>query len=310
MRREQPQHSSEGTRAPHIAKHLRKQVEGALESLAKARVSDEDVHKARRSLKKARAALRMLRPGIPDAQYRSLNTTLRDAARPLSQVRDSKVLLDTLHGLEERYGEPAHSLKLAGFKQVLNQERTALAHQVTAAKTGALAHSRRMLRESLQVIARLPVGKKDHWMTFGEGLRRVYRKARRAMAEAHQKQEAATFHEWRKEVKYLRYELELLEPLWPGVIGELADQAHKLSDYLGDEHDLTVLGEAVTAKRDLIRDEASQSALLALIAKRQRELREKALLLGPRLFADKPKEFVRRFEKHWRQWREDHGRAA
>src|SRR5262249_11482283 len=112
MRRKQHLNESHSAHAPHVAKHLRKHVEGALEHLVKARVSDEDVHRARRSLKKARAALRLMRPGITDAQYRGLNATLRDAARPLSQVRDSKVLLDTLRGLEHRYGEAAHSLKL------------------------------------------------------------------------------------------------------------------------------------------------------------------------------------------------------
>jgi CHAD domain-containing protein len=309
MRRKKAR-QSEGIRAPCIAKHLRKYVEGALESLTTKRVSDEDIHGARKSLKKARAALRLLRPGIANAQYRSLNATLRDAARPLSQMRDSKVLLDTLHALEARYGEPARSLKLTGFKHALNEERTALTRQFTAAKTGSLAHSRRLLRESLRAIGRLPVDKKDHWTTFGQGLLRVYRKARRAMSQARKQQEPAVFHEWRKQVKYLRYELELLEPLWPSVIGELAGQAHKLSDYLGDEHDLTVLGETVTAKGGVIRDEPSRSALHALIAKRQSELREQALLLGGRLFADKPKAFAQRFANYWRQWREDYRRAA
>jgi len=309
MRRKQAKRQSQRTHAPHVAKQLRKRVEGALEGLAQRRVRAEDIHRARKSLKKARAALRLLRPGITGTQYRTLNATLRDAARPLGPMRDSKVLPDTLHALEHRYGEPSRSLKLTGFKHSINEQRTAHTRQLATAN-GTLAHSRELLRESLHVIAHLPTNGKDHWNTLGKGLRRVYRTTRRAMSEARERPESAAFHEWRKQVKYFRYELELLEPLLPGVIGELADQAHKLSDCLGDEHDLTVLAEAVTEKRDLIRDEPSLSALLALIAKRQSELRERALLRGARLLADEPKAFARRFEKYWKQWREDHRRAA
>jgi CHAD domain-containing protein len=301
MRRHEDSPDSERGHAPKVAKHLRKHVEGALEHLAKARPSAEDVHHARRALKKARAALRLLRPGMANTRYRSLNTTLRDAARPLSQSRDSNVLPDTLRALEQRYAELAHSLKLASFKHAINEERTS---------PGSLAHSRHLLRESLRAVEHLPGAAKDHWANVGDGLRRVYGKTQGAMSEARERPEPALFHEWRKQVKYLRYELELLEPLYPGVIGELADQAHKLSDYLGDEHDLTVLREAVMAKRDLFRDEASLSALLALIERRQSELREKALLLGARFFADKPKAFALRFEKYWKQWREDRRHAA
>jgi CHAD domain-containing protein len=104
-------------------------------------------------------------------------------------------------------------------------------------------------------------------------------------------------------VKYLRYQLEVLEPLWPGMIGELADQVHKLADYLGDEHDLSVLRDTVLANQTVFRDDATQSALLALIDRCQSELREKALLLGSRLYEEKPQAFVSRFGQYWRDWR-------
>jgi hypothetical protein len=44
-------------------------------------------------------------------------------------------------------------------------------------------------------------------------------------------------------------------------------------------------------------------ALLALIDRRQGQLRKKAVLLGPRLFEEKPKQFAARFGQYWRQWR-------
>lgn len=285
-----------------LRKQLREQVDGALAALAKEHVSDDDVHLARRSLKKARALLRLLRPSLGNARYRSLNATLRDAASPLSQVRDARVLLETLHALEQQHRKRTHSVGLAAFKRALTDQRTTLDRQVRADNTGAIAHSRRTLRDSLRFIDRLPRARSEQEReVLGEGLERVYLKGCRAMADARKRQEPAAFHEWRKQVKYLRYELEPLQPLSPRKIGKRATQAHKLSDYLGDEHDLTVLAEAAAAKRDLFRDEAALQDLLTLIAKRQSKLRDKALPLGAQLFDEKPKEFVRRLDKQWNQ---------
>jgi CHAD domain-containing protein len=294
--------ANEKTGAHSVAEHLCKQIDGALHRLERKRVSDEDVHEARKDLKKARASLRLLRPGLKDTRYRTLNTALRDAARPLSAARDSKVLLDTLRMLTERYGGPARALHLEGLKRVLNERRDHLARDVLGPKGTALAHSRRLLRESRTAIDRSRVAP-DDWNTIGAGLKRVYAGGRRAMTDARKTQQPDAFHEWRKEVKYLRHQLEVLQPLWPGMIGELADQAHKLADYLGDEHDLSVLRETALAHRAAFRDDAAQSALLALIDRCQKELREKALLLGSRLYEEKPQAFASRFGKYWRDWR-------
>src|SRR4030095_8200693 len=58
--------------------------------------SDGAVHYARKQLKRARAGLRLLRDALPKASYSRENGELRDAARPLSPIRDARVMLDTL----------------------------------------------------------------------------------------------------------------------------------------------------------------------------------------------------------------------
>jgi CHAD domain-containing protein len=291
-----------GTR--YIAKHLQKQVGTALETLERARLTDSDVHDARKSLKKARASLRLLRFSIGQGHYRAQNVALRDAARPLSAARDSKVLLDTLDMLRDRYGEPAEALQVDGLTRVLKARRARLTREVLTGRTGSRAHSRRLLRESGKFADTLAAKRgANDWSALCTGLQRVYAQGRRAMAAAKDEPTPEAFHDWRKRVKYLRYSLEMLEPLWPGMIGVLADQAHKLSDYLGDEHDFNVLREAAVANRSAFRDPGSLSALLALIDRAREELREKALLLGSRLYEEKPRAFARRFAQYWRDWR-------
>ena len=59
---------------------------------------------------------------------------------------------------------------------------------------------------------------------------------------------ADLFHEWRKQVKNLWHQLEILEPIWPEVMKKLADECHELADALGQDHDLAVLRDVLEAE--------------------------------------------------------------
>jgi CHAD domain-containing protein len=95
--------SSKKGAIPGVRKAIVGKCDEALDSLAGRTVSPEDVHTARKALKKARAWLRLLRAGTGQRTFREQNRALRDAARPLSEGRDAQVLIDTLHKLLERY---------------------------------------------------------------------------------------------------------------------------------------------------------------------------------------------------------------
>jgi CHAD domain-containing protein len=283
-----------------VLKITRKRIDTALEVLKKTHPRGEAVHEARKSLKKARAGLRLLRPGVKQSIYRRENAALRDAAQPLSAVRDAQVLNPTLTALLTRYGAPARALKLQGLKRTITRHRNST-HHALLQPPAALAHSRSLLRNARARITTLTIHQHD-WSVLGVGLQRVYAQSRRALTGVHDRPSAEHFHEWRKQVKYLRYELAILEPMWPALISTLMDQAHRLTDYLGEDHDLTVLREMALAHRSELSDGALE-ALLALIDRRQGQLRKKAMLLGARLFEEKPKHFVARFGQYWRQWR-------
>ena len=192
------------------------------------------------------------------------------------------------------------AFKLDGLKKSLEKNRAQTRRDILHGRSGALAHSRHLLRESHKRIRNVEVGY-DGWPCLGAGLERVYKRGRRALYEARDRPGPEAFHEWHKQVKHLRYALQTLTPLWPEMIDEVANQAHELSDYLGEEHDLTVLTEASAANRDSLQ-EATGAALLALIERYQSELREKALSLGLRLYEERPKVFAERFAHYCSEW--------
>jgi CHAD domain-containing protein len=106
----------------------------------------------------------------------------------------------------------------------------------------------------------------------GERLQETCRQARAAFRDAAADPSVAKLHERRKQRKYLRYQFEVLRPLWPEWIEELASQADRMGDMLGDDHDLAVLRQMLTRDPGPAADEGEREALVALIDRRRAEL--------------------------------------
>jgi CHAD domain-containing protein len=279
----------------------RRRIAKAIKSLESSNPSDVTVHAARKELKKARAALRLVRDSLSDSTYRRENAALRDAARPLGEVRDGKVLIQTLDDLVGRGGARARKLPLDGLKRALRSDRADARKRVLNG-ANAVRPQRAALRGSYERAAQWSCDQQE-WSVIGAGLKRTYRNGRKSLAAAQSKCSVDNMHEWRKQVKYLWHQLQLLRPLWPGMIGALADQAHKLAEYLGEHHDLAVLQEKVREHKEAISSDTATRALNDLIGRRREELRGKAFVLGHRIYEESPKAFAARFGKYWQDWR-------
>jgi CHAD domain-containing protein len=258
-----------------IARIARGRIDHASDALTEA--SEEGVHDARKDMKKLRALLRLVRGEIGEKVFRRESACFRDAARELSGVRDADVMLATLADLEERYGADTGAIR-QGLEA--HRLRTAGGGRKQAAKIATA-----MLDEARGRVADWPL-ERDGFEALEDGLRRTYRRGRRDWLAAESDPSTENLHEWRKRAKDLWYHCLILQESWKPVMRALADEAHELSDRLGDDHDLAVL------------QEWGAEPLEPLIATRRRELQEEAFAYGPRLYADKPKAFVRRIE-HW-----------
>lgn len=273
-------------------------------TIAELEADKPNIHGARKQLKRARATLRLLRPAIGDDVYRRENIVARDAARPLSKARDEEVLSDALHGLLEHFGPTASGLHVTPLNQSLQKGRRQAAHELPARQLNEINAA--LKRSATRARSWGPDS--DEWDCIATALRATYRRARRALRHARSDRATEDLHEWRKQTKYLWHQLQILTPLAAGPVGELADEFHHLADYLGDEHDLAVLRERVSAPTTTGMSETACSALKTLIDRRRGELQDKALALGERLYADKSKTFVHGLAKYWSDWerRESH----
>jgi CHAD domain-containing protein len=273
---------------------LQEQIATASRALQGENVSDESIHTARKCIKKARATLRLMRDAIPKEAYRRENVALRDAGRHVSAIRDAKVLIEALDLLIEKEKLQRASFKL--LRETLEGERDAARMSAADARSGRIA-ARRVLNAVHRRVATWSAAPVP-WSTLRKSLKRIYSHGRKNLKEARAGTTPERLHEWRKQVKYLWHQLQVLAPLRPGPIGENADQLHRLSDYLGDDHDLAVLNEKAHQHAGVIRGKRSLNALTGAIQRRRKALEQKAFVLGRRLYSEKPAAFVIRFDQY------------
>jgi len=255
---------------------------------------DEAAHDARKRTKRLRALLRLVRDELGDDVYRRENRALRDAARRLSPVRDAWVLVETLDGLVAPPAEHLSADAVAALRAVLVREHRDLVSEQS--EDGGRARSAAEFERVLARVSRWSLRDRG-WSSLDDGLERVARDGRKAMAAARETGRADDFHEWRKQVKYLRHQFELLRNVWPDVLDAMEAGANELGELLGKDHDLAVLRERVEGAAVL--PPATQKALLRRIDERRAECQHRALDLGRRLYAEKPGWLTRRLGRLW-----------
>ena len=131
---------------------------------------------------------------------------------------------------------------------------------------------------------------------------RVYDAADAAFRVAASGPTVEHLHEWRKQSKHLLHVLELVEVRARRIVCRLIAPLHELTQCLGEDHDLALLHEKVTAVNAI--DEAAREKLLLAIRFRRTELEREALDLGQRIFRERPASFLRREKKAYVRYRE------
>jgi CHAD domain-containing protein len=140
------------------------------------------------------------------------------------------------------------------------------------------------------------------WVTVAGGVGATYGRGRRELQAAIAQPTPERFHAWRKRVKYLRHQMEILSPLWWEVVGGLASSLDSLGEALGEAHDLAELTRLVTTIPDLAPDPDERSLLVGLALNRRLELEGAARVSGARIYAESPDQFTRRLGAYWQAW--------
>ncbi|HEY9772045.1 MAG TPA: CHAD domain-containing protein [Coleofasciculaceae cyanobacterium] len=267
---------------------------------------DEAVHQARTRLKKTRAVLRLVRYSLPPSIYEQNNQSFRDIGRNLSKLRDSKVGIKTLDNLIA-HADPFSPELFSNIRRELYVDYRQEYQRVVDGDVLSLVKNE--LKDAQDDINNWTI-KSNSWSAVDQSLNRVYARGYKDLAKVISKPTAENFHEWRKRVKYLRYQLQVINPIWKDLVQTWVEQTHVLSNYLGEDHDLAVLKEFVSSQPKRFDRDRELDFLIPLIERRQKELRTAAISLGKKIYTEKPKNFARRLGNYWQVWQEDNQKVA
>jgi CHAD domain-containing protein len=267
--------------------------------LAEARATIDDrahtdaaaVHGFRKSMKRWRALLRLLEPFLGERGHR-LRLEARDLARELARPRDAQSALDGLDDALKRDASFSPA-SLRTIRSLLEETRrraeSAILTEVVRGRMNA------SVRNAARAVEHWPL-KQIAFADVAERLTETYRRARRSIPEDWKDASAEDLHELRRRVIEHRYQMELVEPLWPRLGKIWVEEAQRLRDRLGHYQDLAVLSRLTAPHQLLAR---WRSRLAQPIADRRAAHLAAASRLAGRLFAERPKAFRRRLLAIW-----------
>jgi hypothetical protein len=260
---------------------LVEQLDQVINALQRRKLTDQAVHEARKGVKRSRAILRLLRHVVGKLTYRRENKLLRDAGRPLTAVRDAKVLIETVRHLARKSNPLA---------RLLQEDLDRCRERLSPERVRDVAARLRDVKRRLEGVDEKTLGR----MITRKDVDRIYKKGRSAFEEACKSGTDERLHEWRKQVKYLLHQIEWVREFGLRHLAEPRRQADRLAETLGDDHDLAVLktkirGFAAAGKLRLSHaaPRGSLGALEKRLAQRRSALQRKARRLGSTLFAAK-----------------------
>lgn len=270
------------------------QAERALIALSATADAGNPIHETRKCLKRIRALLKLVRPGLDDSVYKTENARYRDIARLLSPARDTDIIGETLVKLEA-VGDETAAASIAALKSALAEPAATAAPEQTAL---AIEQARHQLAEAKGVMAKLKIAGRS-FNPIEEGLRKSYRQGRRAFALAYETGASEALHDCRKGVQLHWRQMALVSQAWPEMFAVRVEAARQLSQILGEYQDLEVLLHHIKDLAEAALAPGQALDFTAFAHARQQHLRELAQPRGAQLFSASPKTLSRSISEAW-----------
>ncbi len=272
-------------RGEKISKGLRTivklQLEAAIDELDGNNVSPGPVHNARTYIKKVGSIIQLAAPALGQVRREHLLELLHEASSRLGPLRDSEVQVLSLDVALEAAGLPAEQFSSlrSGLADIAKQRRSNDWRQVPRIMG--------FLEKALKTVPEWPLdglGGKD----IRRRIRRTYRRGRTTLDLCLERPEPVLFHNWRRLVKQLGYQIRITQRFWPDSAEALILSINKIGELAGQEHDYSLL---VQTMKHGPKNRTSEEAI-ALIDGLIPTLHRKAVEEGKRLYEAKPKIFV------------------
>lgn len=262
-----------------------------------ARAAAKSAFKARKALKRVRALYRLVSSADKQAFSRE-EQELTAIGHRLAELRDRSAMAEAATGLATQFAEGSQEARLlerlvARLAKTSTEDKdnpsVLLAECAASCRTAAL--------KSHEMKAPRRHGRAER--VLQNGIEHCLEGAAKCLAVARATNEAEDWHRFRTRMKQHRLQLRLLQLAWPGEMLLRSEAAARLTDALGEDHDLSNLQSFAELESDAVEWPDGMALLCSMIQTRQRMLREEADHLGSILLAEPAKDTARRIITLW-----------
>ncbi len=248
--------------------------------------SAASLHDARKNLKKFRALIRLIRYSINSQSYDFLNITARDIARTLAESRD---LDSAIEACERNYP------KLTSYQKNLTTRlrKKIIKYKKKKKDKANQSENLQKVSEMKSLIAQLQISD----ISDAEILlayRKMYKKTKQYLNFLLVGDELFYFHEWRKKVKYLRYQTAFFQEFWLDYYAWYENQLHILSDLLGNMQDNELLNHYIKEYNFLVGQGAEKYKLK--MAELNQILKESSIKTARLILSERPNAILHKLE--------------
>jgi hypothetical protein len=240
------------------------------------------VHRARQTFKRARALLRLVRPGARYV-YRVENAFYRGLGRKLAYARDTEAVIDALSLLESRVSGPLaqESLRMLkiGLQQRAARERDSGLNDL-AGRIGSACDELAGAEKRLRDMPLDGLRRKDLKRGVQYGMERCTTAFRRASDT----KTAEDFHDLRTDVKHAYHQTHLMRQIMPRWAATSGAELGLLAEVLGHHQDLVVLDALLRGQADELNVDVHLRAMRNAVRMAMAELAADALARGAQMF--------------------------
>ncbi|MCU4173706.1 CHAD domain-containing protein [Carboxylicivirga sp. N1Y90] len=257
---------------------------------------DISVHEIRKTLKRVRGVLRLIRYDIGEELYHIENVKCRELARLLSKIRDLHVIISYLAECFEAEEIKVNEGSFIKFIDHLNTQKELALQKIV--DNNVFQHISDKASDSKKAIENYPLNNLGPH-TIQEGVTKVYQQCLGKMEESQLNLDDHSTHQLRKKVKYLLNQMLLMQEVWPDYFVHYSSSLKTVSDLLGDDHNLAETVAIIQECPDTILIQEEKDKMIKSINNEKSQIHDDVWPLLGKIFTEEPEAFVKRIKSYW-----------
>jgi CHAD domain-containing protein len=254
------------------------------------------IHELRKNIKKMRGIIRLIRHEIGHDRYHELNDKYRHIAQQVAVLRDDTSQIELLESMQKNVDDDSiHQTILKAIRQVERKRKDAFTQFYDSNRHYTVCYEILSMKEEIQKLEF--DGNPDSFIL--KSLKRIHGRARSAMEVSGFLKIDEIYHYWRKQVKYLMYQLMILNLAWPSYFKVYIGELNKLSNLLGKLHDLNLFNEHLHEEKLIKLNSQQKRLMLKYIYQRRAVLKKRIEKTGEKLFSESSEAFSLRIYDIW-----------